>query len=148
MQEQEQQQRPPQDLPALDELVSQARASLVYWTDIRDHAQGKVDEAARYVERLTGRAPATGRRRTRIGQPTTVAESAYRAMLTALGNHAYAGMETIAGETSFSTSHVGSAMKQAEQRGHVAVEVRRRGRKRFRLTEAGQEFVTGGGEQA
>jgi hypothetical protein len=71
-----------------------------------------------------------------------VSDAAYRKILETLGNHAYAGITTLAGETTYAHSHVARAMTIAVERGHADREVVRRGKYRFRLTESGLEFVT------
>jgi hypothetical protein len=127
------------ELPDLEQYAAAARARIAQFERVRDDATHEIEKARQLLDRLESlNAPAAKRRK----PENDVGESAYRRVLEALGNHAYAGIATVATESTYAQSHVARTLVLAVERGHASREVMRRGRYRYRLTELGLEFVT------
>jgi hypothetical protein len=113
-----------------------AQKRIAYFTEMRDTAQAEIDAATAVLSQLCG-----AKQQRRSGTHN-VKEETYRACLIALGNHDYAGVVTVEGETGLSNSTVHRALAKAERNGHATSEVRARNRLRYRITEDGMEAIT------
>lgn len=137
------------ELPSMEELLKTAQERRNVYAELVRQAQAEVDKADEYINRLSGAKP-RARSKPRQGQPgpasrwtqdVNLADTAYRAILEACGNHAYAGATTLAGNTSYAKTSVHRAMRLAVERGHAILLPQ--GRKhRWKVTEAGQDFLT------
>lgn len=131
----------PTTLPALPDIakfLEDARKHRTYYMEVRDEAQAEINRAEEVIRSLTG-----GKRRQkqqRRGEVRHTSPEAYKAVLEALGEHKYAGVQTLRA-AGFSASTCYIAMREAGERGHVQIE--KRGNKyKYILLDAGLEFLT------
>lgn len=131
------------ELPNLDEMRKIATARIEYFTKVRDEAQDEINAAEQVLQVVNGNKPTVSTQRR---WANSISDSTYRAVLEDLGNRNYAGATTMAGSAGCSTTQVRTAMKLAIERGLVIRE--KRGKKyRYKLTDAGFEFVCGDTQQ-
>jgi DNA-binding MarR family transcriptional regulator len=123
------------ELPDVADLIIAAETRLAHFARVRDEAQAEVDRAQAYLERLTGKSPASS-------SGHAVSEEAMAAVLASIGSHNGCSITTIAQDAGKGQSTVSRAIRVAEREGWVRTERRQRGRLRAWLTEAGMEKVT------
>jgi hypothetical protein len=130
------------ELPDPETLIGIAQQRLDFYTVRLAEDQREIEAAEKYLRMMTGK----GGRSRKIGgdadRQKPVKQEMYLRVLTALGNHDYARNKTVAAGARCSTSTAGYALHRGLEAGHVSRE--RIGHAfRYRLTEAGMEFVCG-----
>lgn len=131
------------DLPDPDVILSNAHRRLDHYQAIAEAAEAEMNRSRLVIAAFNGDGPNPLIQPRRPSADRGVSNDVLVAVVTALGNRDYAGIHTLAADSSVSRGHVGRAMGIATERGYAARTNPAAARKfRWKITDSGMEFVT------